>query len=124
MLYILYIILYYIILYYYTIIYIYYKFKESTSPYIQDIMYERVKTEKNKRKRKKADLVSISSTFYVRIFRTNVVFLVTFWLCHKNSYEKFARLTLMKLTAGVNFINILHTVFSYESLFSTYVLAL
>ncbi len=26
-------------------------------------------------------LVSISSTFYVRIFRTNVVFLVTFWLC-------------------------------------------
>jgi len=28
-------------------------------------------------------LVSISSTFYVRIFRTNVIFLVTFWLCQK-----------------------------------------
>jgi len=34
------------------------------------------------------------------IFRTNVVFLVTFWLCQKNSYKKFARLTLVKLTAG------------------------
>ncbi len=36
--------------------------------------------------------VSISSTFYVRILRTNVVFLVTFWLCQKirtkNSYVK------------------------------------
>ncbi len=36
--------------------------------------------------------VSISSTFYVRIIRTNVVFLVTFWLCQKictkNSYVK------------------------------------
>ncbi len=27
--------------------------------------------------------MSISSTFYVRIFRTNVVFLLTFWLCWK-----------------------------------------
>ncbi len=45
-------------------------------------------------------LLSISSTFYVRIFRTNVIFLVMFWLCQKNSYEKFARLTLVKLTAS------------------------
>jgi len=41
--------------------------------------------------------VSISSTFYVQIFRTNVVFLVGF-------VEKFvcknARITLMKLTTG------------------------
>jgi len=27
--------------------------------------------------------VSISSTFYVQIFSTNIVFLVTFWLCQK-----------------------------------------
>ncbi len=31
--------------------------------------------------------VSISSTFYVRIFRIYVVFLVTFWLCHKKLYK-------------------------------------
>ena len=49
--------------------------------------------------------VSISSTFYLRIFRTNIVFLVMFWLCHKNSYKKIARLTLMKLTAGLKKLN-------------------
>jgi len=36
--------------------------------------------------------VSVSSTFYVRIFRMHVIFLVTFWLCQKirtkNSYVK------------------------------------
>ena len=49
--------------------------------------------------------MSISSTFYVRIFRTNVVlaafFLVTCKLCVWRSYEKRTRIKLMKLTAGV-----------------------
>ncbi len=34
---------------------------------------------------------------------------------NRRSYVKFACLTLMKLTAGVNFINILRAHFSYES---------
>ena len=37
--------------------------------------------------------------------------LVTFWLCQKNSYEKFACLMLMRLTPGFNFINVLRTTF-------------
>ncbi len=49
-------------------------------------------------------LASISSTFYVRIFRTNVVlaafFLVTCRLRVWRSYEKCTRIKLMKLTAG------------------------
>ncbi len=44
--------------------------------------------------------VSISSTLYVRIFRTIVVFSSYILCCQKNLYEKFARLMLMKLTAG------------------------
>jgi len=47
-------------------------------------------------------LESISSTFYVRIFRTNVVFAAfsSYGLALvKNLYEKRARLMLMKLTA-------------------------
>jgi len=52
--------------------------------------------------------VSISSTFYVRIFRMNVVlstfFLVTCRLHVQRSYEKRAHIKLMKLTAGVTCI--------------------
>jgi len=56
----------------------------------------------------KGEQVSISSTFYVRIFRMNVIsaafFLVTCtWkkLPKRRSYEKRAHIKLMKLTAGV-----------------------
>ena len=47
--------------------------------------------------------VLISSTFYVRIFRTNVVsaaFSSYILALVKNSYEKGARIMLMKLTEG------------------------
>jgi len=47
---------------------------------------------------------------------------VNFW--QKNICAKAAPKMLMKLTKGVNFINILHTIFLYESLFSSYILAL
>ncbi len=65
------------------------------------------------------NLPSISSTFCVRIFRTNIVFSSYVWLGAKNSYEKRAQKTLMKLTPVVNFINILHTNFSYKWHFSS-----
>ncbi len=42
----------------------------------------------------------------MQIFRTDVIFLVTYWLC-KKIVQKLAHLTLMKLTAGLNFTNIL-----------------
>ncbi len=45
--------------------------------------------------------VSISSTFYIRIFCMNIVFLVMFLLWTNFCTKKFACLTLMKLTAGV-----------------------
>ncbi len=48
-------------------------------------------------------LESISSTFYIQIFRTNVILAVFSSLVlalSKNSYEKRASLTLVKLTAG------------------------
>jgi len=45
--------------------------------------------------------VSISSTFYVQIFLTNVVFLRTCNKRKQRSYEKFVRITLMKLTTGL-----------------------
>jgi len=55
--------------------------------------------------------VSISSTFYVRIFCTHVVlaafFLVTWTLRVRRSYEKRARIKLMKLAAGVSLTSIL-----------------
>ncbi len=44
--------------------------------------------------------VSISSTFFVQIFGTNVVFSSYVWLGAKNLYKKCAQKTLMKLTAG------------------------
>ncbi len=47
--------------------------------------------------------MSISSTFYVQIFCTNVVlaaFSSYVLALSKNLYEKHARLMLMKLTAG------------------------
>ncbi len=47
------------------------------------------------------------------------LYLVTFWLV-KNSYEKCARLMLMKLTPRVNFINNLCESFSYESKLSSF----
>jgi len=40
---------------------------------------------------------------------------VTFQLGAKNSYEKCGQKTLMKLTAGVNFTNILQAAFSHKS---------
>ncbi len=49
-------------------------------------------------------LLSISSTFYVQIFRTNVIlaaFSSYVLALSKNSYEKHVCLTLMKLTATV-----------------------
>ncbi len=48
--------------------------------------------------------------FYVRIFRTNVIsapFSRYILALNKLSYEKCARIMLMKLTAGVNFTNVL-----------------
>ena len=42
--------------------------------------------------------------------------LVMFWLCQKNSHEKFAHLMLMKLTAGVNSINVFARVFHKKCL--------
>ncbi len=67
--------------------------------------------------------LSISPTFYKQLYLTNVfckVFLqlqfgfVVFW--QKKSGAKAACKMLMKLTKGVNFINILFSPFSYESI--------
>jgi len=60
--------------------------------------------------------VSISSTFYVQIFRTFVIsaaFLSYILALAKNLYKKFARKTLMKLTSGVNLTNILRAAFTH-----------
>jgi hypothetical protein len=61
-------------------------------------------------------LVLILPTFCVQIFRTHVrfslvTFLVTFLLWQKNLYKKRVHIMLMKLTAGVNFTNILRAAF-------------
>ncbi len=76
---------------------------------------------------KKYHQVSISSTFFTQNFCMNVFFgsfsLVT---CKQKKlpkrlmYIKFAHKTLMKLTTGVNFINILLAPFLYESLYDTF----
>ncbi len=70
----------------------------------------------------------IYQLFYIRIFRTNVVFLVTFLLCWKIHTKKRADITLMKLTTGVKFINFFTQAFfvqkSLAQLFSNYSLAL
>jgi len=42
------------------------------------------------------------------------------WPGAKILYERFVRLILMKLTTGVNFINVKHANFSFESLFSSF----
>ncbi len=71
--------------------------------------------------------VSISSTFYVQIFRTMVHF-CNFFLLHVRRkscqnghlYEKFVRRMLMKLIAGFNFINIMRAPFLYQSIFSSF----
>ncbi len=50
-----------------------------------------------------AEQVSISSTFYVQIFRTNVIlaaFSSNILTLAKNSYKKWAHIMLMKLTTG------------------------
>ncbi len=60
--------------------------------------------------------------FYVQIFRTTGVsaaFSSYVLALAKNSYKKCARLTLIKLTLGVNFINVFLHTFLYESLFSS-----
>ena len=53
--------------------------------------------------------------FYLQIFCTNVVladFSSYILALAKNFYKKCAHLTLIKLTVGGNFINILHALFS------------
>jgi len=60
-------------------------------------------------------LLSISSTFYVQIFCTNIVrqlFSIYVLALGRNSYKKFARKTLMKLTTVVNFTAILRAAFA------------
>ena len=52
--------------------------------------------------------------FYVQIFRTNVgsaAFSSYVLAFEKNLYEKCAKTMLMKLTVGLNFVNILHIAF-------------
>jgi len=67
----------------------------------------------------------ISPTLFASIFSTNVFFSSYVLLC---SYEKRAQKTLVKLTQGVNFINILCAPLLYKSffpqLFSNYSLAM
>ncbi len=67
--------------------------------------------------------VSISSTFYARIFHTNIFFSSYVLALNELSYKKLSSLMLMKLTAGVNFINDLHAHFSYKILFKAKLLA-
>jgi len=55
-------------------------------------------------------------------FSLHVVNVCNFSL--KEYFRKNARKMLVKLTTGVNFINVKHTNFSYELRFSSYVLAL
>ncbi len=58
--------------------------------------------------------------FYVRIFRTHSIlaaFSSYVLALAKNLYEKYAPLTLMKLTAGVNFINIFFAFFVRKCFF-------
>jgi len=67
------------------------------------------------------DQPSISSTLYASVFRTKANW-VSFSLIMfgfvifgaKILYKKHARKTLMKLTAGVNFINVLHAAFCIQ----------
>jgi len=67
----------------------------------------------------KKGLGSISSTFYVRLFLQNQIAqlsLVTFQLCNfwrQNFVQKRACKTLMKLTPGVNLINVSMSIFAY-----------
>ncbi len=59
-------------------------------------------------------LVSISSTFYVQIFCTNVIpaaFSSYILALGRNLYKKCAHKMLMKSTPGVNFYNILRAAF-------------
>ncbi len=63
----------------------------------------------------KSEQVSISSTFYVPIICTNIVsaaFSSYILALVKNLYKKWARIMLMKLTPGLNFINVLLTAFT------------
>jgi hypothetical protein len=73
--------------------------------------------------------MSISSTLNARIFRTNFLPNITRKAAETSySYEKFVRRMLMKLTAGVNFINVFFACFFCSNvlfgIFSSYVLAL
>jgi hypothetical protein len=64
--------------------------------------------------------------FYIQIFqisRTNFVsaaFSSYVLALAKNSDEKLVQKTLMKLTAGVNFINVLSAPYSYESILGSF----
>ncbi len=60
--------------------------------------------------------VWISSTFYIQIFFcTNVISAAWSLALNALSYKKCVRKTLMKLTAGVNFIKILQHIFLNDS---------
>ncbi len=58
----------------------------------------------------------LDSFFYIRVTRKK--------LPKQHLYEKFVHIMLMKLSPRVNFINVKHANFTYERLFSSYVLAL
>jgi len=60
---------------------------------------------------------SISSTFYLQVLCTKVIFSPKY---NKKGVQKM----LMKLTPGVNFINVLRSPFSYESIFDSFSLVL
>jgi hypothetical protein len=55
--------------------------------------------------------------FYVQIFSCKRHFSSYVLALAKNSYKKHAHKMLMKLTAGVNFVNVYSRFFSYESAF-------
>ena len=71
--------------------------------------------------------MSISSIFYKQLFHMNVFYSAFFYLQlsfvifgQKNFSAKAARKMLVKLTTGVNFINILHKSFLYKSKLSSF----
>jgi len=65
---------------------------------------------------------SISSTFFTRLFCTKAFFPFSSYVLGLNEllYEKRGRKTLMKLSQGVNVINVKRENFSFWQLFSSY----
>ena len=58
--------------------------------------------------------MSISSTFYERVFGMKANFSSYVWLCNFLARKFLSSNTLMKLTAGVNLFNILIEAFMHE----------